>query len=314
MTSEPTASSDGHGDILAELTAVLAGVVHADPDRVDPDQPFSVLGLDSLLTVEFVSAIGRGFGVSIAGADLYEYATPALLARHLADLRGGTGQVPADRDPGAAAAVLEELRHQLARILHCDPWEIDGGAAFAELGIDSILAADFAAGVNRAYGLSERPVTVHEHPGLAAMAAYIASRTRTTPAPATPDTSAGISAGPLAAAPADALVTAPAGAFATAPITPAGPPPAVPADALAGTLAGPPAAPAATPPALPATTSAALPATTSAALPAIASAVASGAGERSALSRQEVLALLDAVRGDRIGVDEAAALLADRPA
>ncbi|MFD8733497.1 phosphopantetheine-binding protein [Streptomyces sp. NPDC059618] len=313
MTSEPTASSDGHGDILAELTAVLAGVVHADPDRVDPDQPFSVLGLDSLLTVEFVSAIGRGFGVSIAGADLYEYATPALLARHLADLRGGTGQVPADRDPGAAAAVLEELRHQLARILHCDPWEIDGGAAFAELGIDSILAADFAAGVNRAYGLSERPVTVHEHPGLAAMAAYIASRTRTTPTQATPDTSAGIPAGPLAtepaAAPADALATAPAGAFATAPITPitpAGPPAAAPADALAGTLAGPPAAPATAPPGIPATTSAALPATTSA--------VAPGVGERSALSRQEVLALLDAVRGDRIGVDEAAALLADRPA
>ncbi|MFF3446806.1 phosphopantetheine-binding protein [Streptomyces sp. NPDC002667] len=280
MTSEPTASSDGHGDILAELTAVLAGVVHAAPDRVDPEQPFSVLGLDSLLTIEFVSAIGRSFGVRIVGADLYEYATPALLARHLAALRRGTDRAPADRDPGAAAAVLEVLRHQLARILHCDPWEIDGGASFAELGIDSILAADFAAGVNRAYGLSERPVTVHEHPGLAAMAAYIASRTRNTPAPAAP-----------------APATAPAPAAAPAPLAPA---PAADRTAADGTAAdGTAADPGGGVPA---------------AVPAPPLLPAAAARERPALSRQEVLALLDAVRGDRIGVDEAAAFLADRQA
>ncbi|MET8861208.1 phosphopantetheine-binding protein [Streptomyces sp. NPDC004579] len=251
MTSEPRASSDGHGDVLAELTAVLAGVVHADPDRVDPEQPFPVLGLDSLLTIEFVAAIDQHFGVRIAGADLYTYATPALLARHLSALGRGADDVPAAQDAGAAAAVLQVLRHQLARILHCDPWEIDAGAAFAELGIDSILAADFTAGVNRAYGLSERPVTVHEHPGLAAMAAYIASRTRGAPAPAAPDT---------------------------------------PGPAPAPAPAGPPQPHSQRPPA------------------------AGAAAKRPALSQEEVRALLDAVRGDRIGVEEAAALLADRPA
>ncbi len=61
MTSEPTAPSDGHGDVLAELTAVLADVVHADPDRVDPEQQFAVFGLDSLLSVEFVSAVTQRF-------------------------------------------------------------------------------------------------------------------------------------------------------------------------------------------------------------------------------------------------------------
>ncbi|MEU7305722.1 acyl carrier protein [Streptomyces sp. NPDC007206] len=241
MTSEPTAPSDGHGDILAELTAVLAGVVDADPDRVDPEQPFAVLGLDSLLTVEFVSAIARHFGVRIVGADLYEYPTPALLARHLAAVRGGADDAPAVRGPGASAEVLQVLRRQLARILHCDPWEIDGGAAFAELGIDSLLAAEFIAGVNRAYGLNERPVTVREHPTLAAMAAYVASRTAGAVPPANPDTGSGD-----------------------------------------------PAAPEATP------------------TPSVAA-----AAKRPPLSQDELVALLDAVRGDRIGVEEAAALLAD---
>ncbi|MCC5480881.1 phosphopantetheine-binding protein [Streptomyces barringtoniae] len=244
MTSEPTALSDGHGDILAELTAVLAGVVDVDPDRIDPEQPFPVLGLDSLLTVEFVAAVARSFGVRITGAALYEHPTPALLARHLTALRRGAGDAPAVQGSGASAEVLQVLRQQLARILHCDPWEIDGGAAFAELGIDSILAADFVAGVNRAYGLNERPVTVHEHPSLAAMAAYVASRTGGTVTPAAPDAGSGAPAG--------------AGARQEPPAT----------------------APAKRPP----------------------------------LSQEELVALLDAVRGDRIGVGEAAALLADRSA
>jgi acyl carrier protein len=250
MTSEPTASPGGHGDILAELTAVLAGVVHADPDRIDPGQPFPVLGLDSLLTVEFVTAVAQHFGVRIAGAALYEHPTPALLARHLAAVRGGADETPAAPDPGASAAVLNTLRRELARTLHCDPWEIDGGAAFTELGIDSLLATDFIAGVNRTYGLSERPVTLHEHPSLAAMASCIASRTRGRAAPAAPDAGG----------------------------TPAG----------AGTGQEPSAQSPAGPPA--------------------------AAVKRPPLSQDEMLALLDAVRGERIGVDEAAALLADRSA
>ncbi|MGN5376801.1 acyl carrier protein [Streptomyces lasalocidi] len=183
------------------------------------------------------------------GAVLYEHPTPALLARHLTALRRGAGEAPAASDPGASAEVLQVLREQLARMLHCDPWEIDGGAAFAQLGIDSILAADFIAGVNQVYGLSESPVTVHEQPSLAAMASYIASRTRgaVTPRRRTPA---------VAYRPqrersrSHAAVAAPRRA----------------------------------------------------------------AAPRPPLTQDEMVALLDAVRDNRIGVDEAAALLADRSA
>jgi acyl carrier protein len=176
MTSEPTASSDGTGDLLGQLTAVLAGVLQVAPDRIDPVQPFQLLGLDSLLTVEFVAAVSQHFGVRIVAAALYDFPTPAALAGHVAQARSGAGPRPATQDPGAAAAVLHRLREQLARMLHCAPWEIDPGAAFAELGIDSILAAEFVAGINRAYGLTERPVTVHDRPSLAEMASYVAAR------------------------------------------------------------------------------------------------------------------------------------------
>ncbi|MGW7823528.1 acyl carrier protein [Streptomyces puniciscabiei] len=86
MTSEPPASSDGHGDVLAELTAVLARVVHADAGRTGPERPFRVLGLDSLLVV--------------AGAALCEHRTPALLARHLATVRRRSDEAPPFSTPG----------------------------------------------------------------------------------------------------------------------------------------------------------------------------------------------------------------------
>jgi acyl carrier protein len=176
MTSEQPASAAG-GDVLAELTAVLAGVLHVASDRIDPQQPFQILGLDSLLTVEFVSALNTGFGTRIAAAALYDHPTPTALARHITAERAAPGPVPAARESGAAQAVLDVLRRQLARILHCDPWEVDPGADFAQLGIDSLLAAEFVSGVNRAYGLAERPVTVYDHPSIGEMAAYVAART-----------------------------------------------------------------------------------------------------------------------------------------
>ncbi|MEU5599864.1 acyl carrier protein [Streptomyces sp. NPDC020298] len=190
MTSETTAPTGAPGDVLLELTGVLAGVLHVEPDRIDPEQPFQILGLDSMLTVEFVTVVNTHFGTRLAAAVLYDHPTPAALARHVSAQRAGDGPRPPAQDPGAAAAVLQELREHLSRILHCAPWEVDPGAAFTELGIDSVLTAEFVLGVNRAYGLTERPVTVHDHPSLAAMASYVAARsvvpTATTPVPPGP--------------------------------------------------------------------------------------------------------------------------------
>ncbi|MYT25630.1 hypothetical protein GTW69_36095, partial [Streptomyces sp. SID7760] len=76
----------------------------------------------------------------------------------------------------AATRIAEVLREQLAGILCCDPWDIDTTAAFNVLGVDSMVGAEFIAVVNRSFGLRERSVLLYEHPNLAAMAAYIATR------------------------------------------------------------------------------------------------------------------------------------------
>jgi acyl carrier protein len=184
----PAVSPTPAADVLAELTAVLAGMMRIEPQALDAQEPFRLLGLDSMLSVEFVAALNARYGTRIAATALYEHPTPQALARHVA-AELGTPRPATDTTPAAAAAaevaadadvdveaVTGTLRGQLAGILHCGPGDIDVSAPFAALGLDSILAAEFLAGINRTYGLSEQADLLYDQPDLKAMAAYVSAR------------------------------------------------------------------------------------------------------------------------------------------
>jgi acyl carrier protein len=184
----PAVSPTPAADVLAELTAVLAGMMRIEPQTLDAQEPFRLLGLDSMLSVEFVAALNARYGTRIAATALYEHPTPQALARHVA-AELGTPRPATDTTPAAAAAaevaadadvdveaVTGTLRGQLAGILHCGPGDIDVSAPFAALGLDSILAAEFLAGINRTYGLSEQADLLYDQPDLKAMAAYVSAR------------------------------------------------------------------------------------------------------------------------------------------
>ncbi|WP_328755978.1 phosphopantetheine-binding protein [Streptomyces sp. NBC_00271] len=211
----PAASPTPVADVLAELTAVLAGMMRIEPQTLDAQEPFRLLGLDSMLSVEFVAALNARYGTRIAATALYEHPTPQALARHVAAELGTPRPAtptptptPTDTDTDTATvteadvatatatavdtdvaevaveAVTDTLREQLAGILHCGPGDIDVSAPFAALGLDSILAAEFLAGINRTYGLSEQADLLYDQPDLGAMAAYVSARAaHHTPAP-----------------------------------------------------------------------------------------------------------------------------------
>ncbi|MCZ0997903.1 acyl carrier protein [Streptomyces mirabilis] len=80
----PAASPTPVADVLAELTAVLAGMMRIEPQTLDAQEPFRLLGLDSMLSVEFVAALNARYGTRIAATALYEHPTPQALARHVA--------------------------------------------------------------------------------------------------------------------------------------------------------------------------------------------------------------------------------------
>ncbi|MEU9304443.1 phosphopantetheine-binding protein [Streptomyces sp. NPDC048269] len=199
--------TNDRADVLSDLLGVLGDVLRVDPERIDPEQTFQFLGLDSLLTTEFVAVISARYGIRVPATDLYDHPTPAAFAREvaraaaaagtagnagiagIAGTSGTSGTGPA-RDAAAptptaapAAEIVEVLREQLTAILCCDGWGLDTAAPFATLGVDSLLGAEFVAVVNRIFGLDERAVVLHEYPSLDALAAYVAQRSgaRATP-------------------------------------------------------------------------------------------------------------------------------------
>ncbi|MFF4402815.1 acyl carrier protein [Streptomyces sp. NPDC001480] len=180
MTSEPHTPADpvpqAPADVLAEVTAVVVGMLRLESGTVDTEQTFQALGIDSLLTVEFISSVNQRFGTRITAGALYDHPTPTALARHVAAELGMPGLESEAEPATGGASVVDVLRERLAGLLCCGPWDIDADVPFRLMGIDSILGAEFVSEVNRAYGLREKAGVLHDHPTLADLAAHVASR------------------------------------------------------------------------------------------------------------------------------------------
>lgn len=204
-----TSPDEVSADLMNDLVAMLATVLRLQSERIDVAQTFRALGLDSLLTVEFVATVNARYGTAVKPDALFDHPTPLELARHVARERGLPGDAPFDRPvtrPAApvpalvslpaAGTVLDVLREELARILCCDPWDIDPEAPFSVLGVDSVAGTQFVSTINDIYGLHERSVTLYDHPGLAAMAAHVVSATSAGTAAPRPHPAAGPEAAP----------------------------------------------------------------------------------------------------------------------
>lgn len=186
--SRTGASDAAQEQVLTPLLAVLADVLRITPERIDPEETFRLLGVGSLLSVQFVAALNGHYGTDVRADVLLDHPTPAALARHLARTvlpRTAAAGAPAPARPAASTAlpaqahddavepVLETLREELARILCCDPWDIHTEAPFTLLGVDSVIASEFVAAVNRIYGLQERASTLYDHPDLVSLAVHV---------------------------------------------------------------------------------------------------------------------------------------------
>ncbi|MER7466199.1 phosphopantetheine-binding protein [Streptomyces sp. NPDC097981] len=70
-------------DVLNDLVGVLGDVLRIKAEKIDPEQTFRTLGLDSLLVVEFVAVVNSRYGLRVRATDLYDYPTPASFAREV---------------------------------------------------------------------------------------------------------------------------------------------------------------------------------------------------------------------------------------
>ncbi|MFE6848224.1 phosphopantetheine-binding protein [Streptomyces sp. NPDC057686] len=70
-------------DVLTDLIGVLGDVLRVKPEKIDPEQTFHSMGLDSMLVVEFVAVVNARYGLRVLATDLYDFPTPASFAREV---------------------------------------------------------------------------------------------------------------------------------------------------------------------------------------------------------------------------------------
>ncbi|RKS10384.1 acyl transferase domain-containing protein [Nocardiopsis sp. Huas11] len=84
------AAADREREVLTEVrthTAVVLGhAPESGPSRIDPDRPFTDLGLDSLTGVELRNRLNAATGVRVPATAVFDHPTPRGLARFLTGL------------------------------------------------------------------------------------------------------------------------------------------------------------------------------------------------------------------------------------
>ncbi|WP_424185425.1 type I polyketide synthase [Actinokineospora sp. G85] len=170
-------------DLVRDQIAAVLG--HSDVDAVREDTPFKEAGFDSLTSVELRNRLREQTGLKLPATLVFDYPTPAVLARHL---REGLGQriAVATGDDGLAARLIgllpdeqEELlvdvvRGQVAVVLgHPGPADVRADVPFKEAGFDSLTSVELRNRLREQTGLKLPATLVFDYPTPVALARHL---------------------------------------------------------------------------------------------------------------------------------------------
>ena len=195
--------------LARQLRQGLAQALYADAAEIDPDRPFIDLGLDSVVSVEWVRWVNSQFRLSLSAAVLYDYPTLTAFARYLtkliaagptvkgvpsdeisapatsvanpaADTRyevgihNNHGVKPAD-SPDSARIIATRLIEGLAGALYADVAEIDPDQLFIDLGLDSVIGVELVRWINTTFQINLAATALYDHPTVNQLASHLST-------------------------------------------------------------------------------------------------------------------------------------------
>lgn len=111
--------SGNQDDLIRELSGSLAEALFMDASQVEEDRPFIEMGMDSIVGVEWVRAVNKRYGMSIAATKIYDYPTIRAFAAFVAKERS--------KAAAARSSVPEQVPLQLAAMTeHAAPVRVPG--------------------------------------------------------------------------------------------------------------------------------------------------------------------------------------------
>ena len=160
--------------------------MYLDAAEIEEDEKFVYLGLDSVVGVEWTSAINEQLNVQLEATRLYDYPTLTSLSAHISSLSTSAPITPVVRETAPVVAetttvqsvlAIEEiktrLRQSLAEMLYLDEADIDDLEKFVDLGLDSVVGVEWVTSINTTFDTNMEATRLYDYPTIEQLSSII---------------------------------------------------------------------------------------------------------------------------------------------
>ncbi|WP_113672094.1 SDR family NAD(P)-dependent oxidoreductase [Vallitalea guaymasensis] len=182
--------------LQSELINSLAEILEMNQEDIDMDTQFIDIGLDSIISVEWVKVINKKYGTTIKATRVYDYPTlrefvDYIAANiHIEDNNAENEQnskqcknisfsnsmktkEETDSYYYSIEALTEELADSLAKVLAMQTIDIDKETQFIDMGLDSIIGVEWVKIINKKYDTSIKATKLYDYPTISEFAEFM---------------------------------------------------------------------------------------------------------------------------------------------
>ena len=187
------------GDLQQQLKTSLAKALYMQSSDIDLEKSFIDLGLDSIVGVEWVSAINKQYRLEISATRVYDYSNIQSLSEFILDELAKLAPEPdgriekpvtpekkistetndkieqsVEKSSGISSKELQtQLTESLAKALYMNASDIDPERSFVELGLDSIVGVEWVSAINKQYALEISATRVYDYSNIQSLSNFL---------------------------------------------------------------------------------------------------------------------------------------------